>query len=328
MLISNNNPTGISVYQMQPRRTVGVSPPLPKPPRLVATFSMPEIRHGATGLSEIDCRCEPTPVFEPPDYVVEGAESSEKEVPGVDKGHFDPSVEVKPFPPNTPRPIVRPGQYDFRIAVLSFKTRREALMEKFICFVAISELFQMARRVPEAVRLDSPWKTWAPNRTRVMEGPLSAAWVCYVYMNRFAFLAREAPFDAPFDDAEEMDLRHRYYAGILDFNPRAMDEQYLARTERWATPGMPEHEDDDKWPPGHGFAAKGFDHVEASPLGEEMFTEPLLTSLRCRRYVSYRALRNVSDIMIDGERILILEVRVPVSAFGSVLADTYYGAGG
>lgn len=283
---------------------------------------MPEIHPGAIGLSEIDCRCEPTPVFVPPQYVVEGTATTECEESGGDKGHFDPSVDVPPIPPSAP--IIRPGQDDFRIAVLSFKARREAHVEKFICFVAISELFKIARLVPDDSRIDYPWRTWAPNLTRVMEGPLSAAWVCYVYMNRFAFLAREPPFDVPFDEAQELDARERTYAGILDFNPRAMKEDYPARTERWSTPGMPTHEDDDKWPPGHGFAAKGFDHVEASPLGAEMFTEPLLTTLPCRRYISYRALHNVSDIMIDGERILILEVLSPAAVSFLRLTNTHY----
>lgn len=280
---------------------------------------MPEIRPGANGLTEIDCRCEPTPVFEPPHYVVEGTETTECEESGGDPDHFDPSADLEPIPPDPPvthTPLIRPGQDDFRIAVLSFKARRDARVEKFICFVAISELFKIARLVPDDIRINYPWKKWAPKLTRVMEGPLSAAWVCYVYLNRFVFDARDPPFDAPFDEEEEMDPREASYVGILDFNPRAMQENYPARTEKWGSaPGtMSPHKDDDKWPPGRGFAAKGFDHTEGSPVGAEMFTEPLLTSLPCRRYVSYRALHNVIDIMIDGEKILILEARFPATA--------------
>lgn len=168
MLISNKDPSGLLVYHFQPRHSVWSSiserpsrPREPRPPQCIASYLLPDVHPMAASMGEITCRCEPTPVFEPPDYVMEdgnlNSEGSDMtaEIPNESNSSSNDEFygtrvrstqdSAEPYPSPTPSPIVRPGINDFRVAVITYGIRREGYSEDFIGFIAISELFKDAR---------------------------------------------------------------------------------------------------------------------------------------------------------------------------------------
>jgi hypothetical protein len=327
MLVSSKDPAGLLVYCFQPRRVVGLAPP-PKPPRCVVTYLLPEMHTMALGMGDLICRCEPTPIFEPPDYVVEGSvdggatSASEKEI-------TRPQLATEPYPGSSP--AVRPGQDDFRLAALSFSVRRERMQERFLGFMSISELFEDAQKRsaafvgPEGPLLDDEycssrllqWEEWGPRWTRFIPGTVSRAWVCYVYMTRFVFLASEPPMDAIIDEDDGLDDldESKGYIGVLDFNPHGLHESYPARNGTWPR-GPTGLNSNERFAPNDNLQAasvrqicKTFDHIQPIPVGDQLFTQPIRSYLPFRRFSSYQPINGVGDPMIDAERILLVEVR-------------------
>lgn len=406
MLISNHDPAGLLVYRFRPLRTTpdaipGWSDEGPGPltPQCLATYLFPSLHPRAESMSEVSCRCEPTPVFEPPDYDDDdGDETEESSVAGVkmnsgstngDHHNHNASTSKQsgnrrqasqesptPYPMPTPSLIVRPGQDDFRVAVITYSVRREASDEDFISFIAISELSKDARErergrlahrtslretakdapsteTDTGVNIDPavlptprwviPWDEWGPKWSRFLEGSISLSWVCYIYMNRFVLAMADPPMDTRVheedwasdrdQDGDHIPGRRRQesmYLCVLDFNPNALDPSYPARLggawnplPRATTAAGVEEEgevsltdDGEDWETEFSFSRpskeKGVHertHIIALPVGEDVFAEPLITTLPYRKLHSYTPVKGRWLPMIDAERILLVAVR-------------------
>ena len=325
MLVSSKEPAGFLVYYFQPRRVVGLAPP-PKPPRCVVTYLLPEMYTTAVGMADLTCRCEPTPIFEPPNYVTEGSFDAGYATSSPEMEIAHPRLVTVPYPGSSP--AVRPSQDDFRLAVLSFRVGHEAFQEKLLGFVVISELFKHAQR-RSASFVDSEgrflddgqsscqrlqWEEWGPRWTRFMQGTVSRSWVCYVYMTRFVFMASEPPMDAMMGGVSEDADERRGYIGVLDFNPHGLRESYPARSGAWprsvASLNSIGHFASSADPRAGSVpqACKTFDHIRPITVGGLLF-KPLKSCLPFRRFSSYQPFNRVVDPMIDAERILMVEVR-------------------
>ena len=249
---TNNN---LQVCSFRPRRVLSKVIPPPKPPRVVATYLLPSLASSAFLSRPIGVRCEPTPVYIPPQFEVEGTPE------GDDKSDSDPrsgpsvkdasnvasssstSSSAKetahsrsdPFPMNGP--VIRPNEDAFRLVVLTLNVATGHSRQSYTMFVAITDLFRRAQeheRIHQnQVRRNSgdtpspliplvvPWNEWGPQSSRVMEGSNSGAWVCYVYMHRFVYQTTISPhFVGPpneLHDPRQMSAIH-----VLDFNPNVM----------------------------------------------------------------------------------------------------------
>ncbi|KAF8306927.1 hypothetical protein DL93DRAFT_163135 [Clavulina sp. PMI_390] len=173
---------GLMIYSFQPRWTLPkFANTTPKRPVCAGTYGLAPLHTDATIIGSIDCRCEPTPVFEPPMYVIEEFEeeeapaATETMTPGPHSPDKSASTNASSIPPVNPQdtvperrseskpiqmayqpaqptpspfpsPFVRPGEDDFRMATISYRLRRENQeVIRIIGFTAISELFQDAR---------------------------------------------------------------------------------------------------------------------------------------------------------------------------------------
>lgn len=179
MLVSNHDPAGFLVYRFKPLRHASNSipgwseaGPEPLTPSCIASYLLPNIHPRAESMSELTCRCEPTPVFEPPDYdddddnddgedgvtvadevLISGSSdgadlnrnASTSASREIRKSRQESQDLPKAYPMPTPSLIVRPGQDDFRVAVITYKVQRENYVKDFIGFIAISELFKDAQ---------------------------------------------------------------------------------------------------------------------------------------------------------------------------------------
>ena len=329
MLVSSEDPIGLHVYHFQPRRVVGLAPP-PRLPRRIATYLLPNVHPLALGDRDLICRCEPTPVFEPPDYAVEGTPDAAGALSDTEEVTH-PALVAESHPVSSP--AARPGQDDFRLAVLTFSIRRADVREQLLSFIAISELFKDAQKL-NATALESAgrsfddgeryhrvleWDEWGPRWARLMQGTASRAWVCYVFMTRFVLVTSEPPMDAIVDGDIGLDDLHekKGYISVLDFNPHGLHESFPACNGVWLrdltdrqSNGHLDSSDDiqDSDKPMRQIC-RIFNPTRSIPVGDEIFATQITSHLPFRIFSSSQPVFGAGDPMIDDERILLLEVR-------------------
>jgi len=287
----------------------------------------------AHGMRDLICRCEPTPIFEPPNYVVEGSLETGDASDDTEGDAACFRAPTERYPGS--RPAVRPGEEDFRLAALTFSVRREATQEHFVGFIAISELFKDAQKW-NAAFVDSEggilddgyrsrrllrWEEWGPKWTRFLPGAVSRAWVCYIYKTRFVFITLEPPLLIDEDD-EPTDLDgNGGYLGVLDFNPHGLHESYPARNGAWlsSSEGLKYAPSGDPQETSTRHIYKAFDHTQPIPVGNDLFASPIVSHLSFRRFSSCQRINGEGEVfpMIDAERILLVEVRNIVRTSGS-----------
>ncbi|KAF8343033.1 uncharacterized protein EI90DRAFT_3115535 [Cantharellus anzutake] len=223
------------------------------PSQHIATFQLPQLSSGSAFSRPIWLRCEPTPVFEAPEY----EKLSPEEPPPADGPTPNTSLPLgsaggpstttnnppKPAPANALNGLfVRPRQDDFRVAVFSFGLGSAIEPDAYKMFVAMSDIYRMAKRFESefhasretlhhhpdanpdnvhALPVHVPWDNWGRRSARLLEISGGETWVCYIFMNRYIF--RTLEFELVPGEVEEnvihLDQICTSRLHVLDFNP-------------------------------------------------------------------------------------------------------------
>ena len=206
MLVQHQDPFGFSIWNFQPRQSQHsnrrVAPP--REPRQVATYLLPEPASGAREINAIQCRCEPTPVFEAPIYVeaevgseFEGDEDEPEGTPATELPSRSKRASLAHQSTSSPdqlaadhsadcpiqsehdvpslfpdRQSIRPGVNDFRVAVVSFELIVGVAKETLMGFIDISALFKHARLSESESTMKSPTSSPETQRSPEPSEPL------------------------------------------------------------------------------------------------------------------------------------------------------------
>jgi hypothetical protein len=283
---------------------------------------LPELAEETLGLPYIRIRCEPAPVYIPPQFDVEGSpEVNNKGHPnprsgpsGKDASNVRSSSSFSTPPTGSAEsqgssfflngPVIRPKEDEFRIAVLTMHLNIPS-PEFYTVFVAISDLFARAKAHERAHKDwehysfdDAPvpfsplvflWDEWGPQSTRIMKGSSSASWMCYAYMHRFVYHNHTEIHDE-WDTPNAASLIH-----ILDFNPNNLHPNSPPYRRG------PKEESD---PPTESII---IDQPTATPANR-FAAEKFVTALPFRRTTTSLPFNESLSPMIDAERILLIEV--------------------
>ncbi|KAF8343113.1 uncharacterized protein EI90DRAFT_830135 [Cantharellus anzutake] len=322
----------LEVYAFKPCHYDG--PPVKSclPTRHLATFRLPRLSTGSVYFSHIELVCEPSPVFETPEY--EKLPLPPFFLPrSVDGPSITPNNPSEPGPTNGP--FVRPRQDDFRIALLSFTVSSlRSERNNYKMFVAVSDIYCMAKCIESNSRtggvmpgglgphadptntlpVQVRWDDWGCRSARLL-GPLGGnVWVDpAVFMNRYIF--RTLEFERTLETAQwgishsdpQDHVRSRLH--VLDFNPYSVRAGSLSGRDETLYPresgsGDAEHPRMSK---DYRISGRMETDLEPTVLHSGDFAYKVISGLPYRQVTSDETFQGDLLPMMDAERILLVD---------------------
>ena len=178
-IVRNDPEASLSAYAFRPCYYKG-PPTKPCLPTVhLATFLLPQAGPNTSYIGRIQSRCEPTPVFESPDYEILPPEGLSSNIPPyAQSSSISPSMQHTSEPFRSNGPAVRPHPDDFRLAVLYVELLSGSRHVALTLFVALTDLYRAIRRFEADARNNElvtdlfirvPWDDWGRRSTRLVE---------------------------------------------------------------------------------------------------------------------------------------------------------------
>ncbi|KAF8338302.1 uncharacterized protein EI90DRAFT_3013555 [Cantharellus anzutake] len=324
----------LEVYAFRPCFYEGLPTKPCLPSQHVATFQLPQ---SSSKIYDLPLRCEPNPIFEAPEYEILSTKETQtdKSVPNA----FFPPISSVPAtnssnPPKQAWPTNGPP---VRYSLVPFDDK---------IFVAPSDIYRMTKRFERDVRTSREtsdnscaaaahmlpvhvsWDDWGCRSARLVQISASS---CHIFMNRFIFSVR----------GYRPECREScFHLHLLDFNPYSVGAGSLAERSEYDLGELADENMSDKSTGSadmngsqcsgdkklsashsskpsrvskdHRISGRMVSHPERTvPLHGRLFAHRVVSGLPYRYVMSDEPFQGWPSLMIDAERILIVNASQP-----------------